>query len=336
MPTSRLDNNLVVITGGDPSGVGPEVILKALSEKDLLKKITPLVIGDYNIFQKTAKTINLDIPLLKPSRSTKIFKKRDTINFIDLQNVNPAQFKFGRKDARYGMASIEYLKTGTSIVMQLKGVPLVTAPISKESINKAGFALGGHTEFLSKYTGKKNVTMMLLGGNLRVSLVTRHIALAQVSKKLTRKKIIETAKNTYFALKKYIGIKNPKIGITALNPHGGEGGALGKEEKNIILPAIASLQRKIKGLRGPMPAEVLFRQAYKKEIDAVVSMYHDQGLVPLKMVYFDKGVNFTIGLPFIRTSPDHGTGFDIAGKNKANPRSMTEAIILASRFSKKL
>jgi len=175
--------------------------------------------------------------------------------------------------------------------------------------------------------------MMLVGNSLRVSLVTRHIPLKDVPKRLTRGKIIQTTKNTHDALKKFFRIRRPKIAICGLNPHAGEGGVLGMEEKAIISPAVNYLRKKIKGISGPLPADTLFNKAYKGEFDAVVCMYHDQALIPLKMVAFEKGVNMTLGLPFIRTSPDHGTAFDIAGKGKADPSSMIEAIKLAARLS---
>ena len=318
MRISHSGKKLVVITGGDPSGIGPEIILKALAERALPQKFNPLIIGDYKVFRKNAKVLKIGIP---PSAG-----------FMDLGNVPPGTFRFGALDKRYGRAAMEYLSCAAAVVKKTKGASLVTAPINKESINKAGFKFPGHTEFLSHITKSKNVTMMLVGGALRVSLVTRHIPLGEVPGCITKDKIIQTAENTYYALKRFFRVPHPKIGIAGLNPHAGEGALLGKEEKTIILPAVKYLRKKLKGILGPFAPDTLFYKAYKGELDAVVCMYHDQGLIPLKMVAFDRGVNLTIGLPFIRTSPDHGTGFDIAGKGKANPSSMIEAIKLASRL----
>ena len=322
MRISHLGKKPVVITGGDPSGIGPEIILKSLTGKKLSKKFTPVVIGDYEVFRKNAKILKLDI-----SRFI------GQANFVDLKNVMLKNFRFGVINKSYGRAAMEYISCGLSIVKKIKGSSLVTAPISKEAINRAGFKFAGHTEFLSHATKEKNVTMMLLGGTLRVSLVTRHTPLKDVAKNLTKDKIIKTVQNTHYALKKLFRIQNPRIGVCALNPHAGEGGLLGKEEKTVIAPALNRLRKKIKLIQGPSPADTLFYKGYKGRVDAIVCMYHDQGLIPLKMVAFDKGVNLTIGLPFIRTSPDHGTGFDIAGKGKANPASMIEAIKLATRLS---
>ncbi|UCD54626.1 MAG: 4-hydroxythreonine-4-phosphate dehydrogenase PdxA [Candidatus Omnitrophota bacterium] len=319
MRISHSGKKLVVITGGDPSGIGPEIILKALTGCSLVKKITPLIIGDYKTFRKNAEILKIDIP--------------SSVRFMDLKNVPPGSFRFGRIDKAYGRASMEYLSRGVSIVKSTRFASLVTAPINKESINKAGFKFPGHTEFLSHITKSKKVTMMLVGGGLRVSLVTRHIPLGEVAGCITKNKIIQTAESTHYALKRFFRIPRPKIGIAGLNPHAGEGGILGKEEKKIILPAVNCLRRKSRGTQGPFAPDTLFYKAYKQELDGVVCMYHDQGLIPLKMVAFDKGVNLTIGLPFIRTSPDHGTGFDIAGKGEASPSSMVEAIKLAAKLS---
>lgn len=318
MRISHSGNRSVVITAGDPAGVGPEIILRALKKPSLFKSTIPLVIGDYGIFRKTAKTLKLSMP--------------SGLNFMDLKNVSRKSFRFGVSKSAFGRASMEYLACGTSIAKSQKKAALVTAPINKASINRAGFRFSGHTEFLRRFAESKEVTMMLVGGGLRVSLATRHIALADIPKRLSQKIIIRTTEHTYRALKKLFGIKRPRIGIAALNPHAGEEGLLGDEEKRVILPAAKELKRRMKGVAGPFPADTLFYKAHKGMLDAVVCMYHDQGLIPLKMLAFERGVNLTIGLPFIRTSPDHGTAFDIAGKGKANPSSMIEAIKLAVKL----
>ncbi|MBL7155545.1 MAG: 4-hydroxythreonine-4-phosphate dehydrogenase PdxA [Candidatus Omnitrophica bacterium] len=334
MRTSHSSKTPVVITAGDPSGIGPEIILKSLSLRELAKKIIPLIIGDYSVFRRTAKIIKIDISPIRPCVSADCTKDAGVINFVDLKNIRLKGFRFGSSSKAYGKASMEYLASGISVASRLNGAGLVTAPINKASINKAGFKFAGHTEFLSHRTKSKNVTMMLRGGALLVSLVTRHIPINKVSKHLTKRKIIQTTENTHRALKSLFKIPQPKIGIAALNPHAGEEGFLGTEEKTVISPAVNFLKKRMKGIIGPLPADSLFYKAYHNEVDAVVCMYHDQGLIPLKMTAFDTGVNLTLGLPFIRTSPDHGTGFDIAGKGQANPSSMIEAIKLAAKLSK--
>jgi len=317
MRISRSSRKSVVITAGDPSGIGPEIILKALARSSIAKKIIPVIIGDRFVFRETAKRLKIDIP--------------GAGKFVDLKNVPPAKFCFGRTKASFGKAAVEYILAGLALVKIIKGASLVTAPVNKESINKAGFLFEGCTELLSCLTRSRNVTMMLVGGALRVSLATRHVPLKDVPGRLTRKGIIHTAENTHYALKKFFGIRNPRIGVSALNPHAGEGGFLGREEKMIISPAVNYLRKKMKGVSGPHPADTLFYKAKRGAFDAVVCMYHDQALIPLKMAAFEKGVNMTLGLPFMRTSPDHGTAFDIAGKGKADPSSMIEAIKLAAR-----
>ncbi|MFC1576618.1 4-hydroxythreonine-4-phosphate dehydrogenase PdxA [Candidatus Omnitrophota bacterium] len=331
MPTSRSSRRLAVITAGDPSGIGPEIILKALTSKTLPKNITPLIIGDYKVFEKNAKILKLATLPAGSRKGGGFAVKEDCINFIDLNNVPQRKFRFGTLDKIYGQAAMEYLSCGVEIAKSVKNSFLVTAPINKEAIHKAGYKCAGHTEFLAYATETKQVTMMLVGEGLRVSLVTRHISLKSVAQSLTKENIIRTAENTYSALKNIFRIASPRIGIAGLNPHAGDGGVLGREERAIIEPAVKVLRRRIKGITGPHPADTLFYKAYRGDVDAVVCMYHDQGLVPLKMIAFDTGVNMTLGLPFVRTSPDHGTGFDIAGKGKANPSSMIEAIKLAAR-----
>ncbi|MCX5692187.1 MAG: 4-hydroxythreonine-4-phosphate dehydrogenase PdxA [Candidatus Omnitrophica bacterium] len=268
----------VLITAGDPRGIGPEVTKKALQDSSI----------------------------------------RSLANFFVIEPEDKTGFDAIKKAAR--------------ILKKKKADALVTAPVNKEAINKAGIFFQGHTEYLAKATNTKKFAMMLCGGPLKVTTVTRHIPIKEVSRHITESKIIDSVRLTYEALKSYFGIKNPKIGICGLNPHCGEGGRIGREEKDIIIPAIEKIKRRIPGVQGPISGDIIFYIAYKGRLDAVISMYHDQGLGPLKMVAFEKGVNVTLGLPFIRTSPDHGTAYDIAGKGIADPSSMKEAIKLAIKM----
>jgi len=332
MRISHSDKKTVVISMGDPAGIGPEVTLKALKKLKHTKTHTFIVVGDYKIFQKTAKILKINISSFYPQASKYYKTKSPGIYFVDLKNVNLKSFRFGKSNKATGASSMEYLKTACDIVKIQARSALVTAPINKSSIHKAGFNFPGHTEYLKFLTRSKNVTMMLAGGPLKLSLVSRHVAFRDVPRYLTKKRIIDTIENTNLALKKYFKIKSPKIGIASLNPHAGDYGLFGKEEKLVIKPAVDYLKRKIKGLVGPEATDALFYKAFTGKLDAIVCMYHDQGLIPLKMIAFETGVNLTIGLPFIRTSPDHGTAFDIAGKGKASPSSMIEAIKLAIRL----
>jgi len=270
---------IVLITEGDPRGIGPEVTKKALRD-----------------------------PGIKRLANFFVIKANDKTGFDAIEKAAEILNK-GRAEA------------------------LVTAPVNKEAINKSGIRFLGHTEYLAESAGAKKFAMMLCGGPLKVTTVTRHMALKAVASSLTQGTIIEAAQLTDFGLKAYFGIKKPKIGICALNPHCGEGGKIGREEQDIIIPAIKKIRRFIPQIQGPISGDVIFYLAYNGKLDAVISMYHDQGLGPLKMVAFEKGVNVTLGLPFIRTSPDHGTAYDIAGKGIANPSSMKEAIKLAVKFA---
>ena len=209
---------------------------------------------------------------------------------------------------------------------------LVTAPISKKLLRDAGYRFEGHTELLAHIARTKRFAMMLVGGPLRVALVTIHVPLAKVPRLLSTKKIIEVIELSHDVCRRF-GIRHPRIGVAGLNPHAGESGLLGDEERRIIAPAVRRAARKKINVTGPWPADTLFHKAYHGEFDAVVAMYHDQGLAPLKMIAFDSGVNLTLGLPFVRTSPDHGTAFDIAGKNIARPDSMIAAINLAANLA---
>jgi len=268
----------VLITAGDPRGIGPEVTKKALQDP----------------------------------------KIKDLANFFVIAPEDKTGFDAIQK-------AVDILKKG-------EAQALITAPVNKEAINKSGIPFQGHTEYLAKSTNTKKFAMMLCGGPLKVTTVTRHVPLKKVSGMLTRAKIIETVELTNAGLKKYFGIKNPRIGVCALNPHCGEGGKIGREEQDIIIPAIKKIRRFVPKIQGPISGDVIFYMAYNDKLDAVISMYHDQGLGPLKMTAFEKGVNVTLGLPFIRTSPDHGTAYDIAGKGIANSSSMKEAIKLAIKM----
>ncbi len=229
-------------------------------------------------------------------------------------------------------ASVEFINTAFSLIKQKKAGAIVTGPVSKEAINKAGIKFEGHTEYLAKLCGCKKFAMMFVSDKLKIVILTRHIALRQVADSLSTKLIYDTVGLTREALRNWLGIKLPKIGIAGLNPHCGEGGLFGKEEKLIITPAVRRLQKKFKGIFGPIPADTLLYDTYHRRLDAAVCMYHDQGLAAFKMIAREDGVNLTLGLPFIRTSVDHGTGFDIAGKGIADPGSMIAAIKLALRL----
>lgn len=308
----------IFITMGDPSGIGPEVTLKALASRRLSRPANFFIIGDRFVLDKVKRRLKI---------------KKD-FDIIDLGNVPRGKFKFGKIDKAYGRASIEYLQEALSIIKKKKNTALVTAPISKEAINKAGFRYGGHTEFLAKATRASKFAMMLIGEPLRVTLLTRHVPVKDVSARIKREKIIDAIELTHGFIARYLNKRYPKIAVAALNPHAGEGGILGAEEKRVIAPAVLKAKRKYKNVYGPVAPDAVFYDAYKGKVDAIICMYHDQALIPLKMIARDRGVNITLGLPFVRTSPDHGTAFDIAGKGIADPSSMVEAINMAANLAR--
>jgi 4-hydroxythreonine-4-phosphate dehydrogenase len=315
----------IAITMGDPSGIGPEVALKAIcSIKD---SFIPLVVGDPALLEEAAKLF--DLPLRLRVIGNPEEAKPDIINLID---VGPSgSYKKGVPTAEGGRASIASIRKALELALKGSVDALVTAPISKEALRMAGGPWPGHTEMLAELTGTKDYAMMLLGGQLRVILVTIHRALKDVPSLITKESVSKTIKLAVQACS-MLGIEAPRIGVAGLNPHAGEAGLFGDEEIRDIRPAIEDANAQGIPVTGPYPPDTLFHRAYKGEFDMLVCMYHDQGLIPLKLLAFEQGVNVTVGLPIIRTSPDHGTACDIAWKDKADPSSMIEAIRTAIRL----
>ncbi len=321
MPISRLSRPSVVITLGDPSGIGPEIAAKALANPAVKSLADFTVVGSTFVFDKTIRDLRLK------------FSTRN-INFVNIDNVPQRIFAYGKSDPSFGKASMQYLDKAIDILAEGPAKSLVTAPINKASVCSAGYVgFQGHTEYLAAMTRAKRFAMMFVGEKLKITLVTRHMALCDVSQKLSTDAILSAIELTGKCLKNNFKIRSPRIGVAGLNPHAGEGGIFGCEEIRIIAPAIKKAAGGVKGIVGPVSPDVIFNMALDGKLDAVISMYHDQALIPFKLLYFRTGVNYTLGLPFVRTSPDHGTGFDIAGKGRADPSSMIEAIKLACRLS---
>lgn len=309
----------VGITLGDPAGIGPEIIIKALNfiKPDKQKNFT--LIGDLGIINRQKEKL----------------ARRD-IRIIDLKSIDLKGFKIGKINKASGLASMQYLEMATALIKAKEIDCLVTAPITKASVYLAGFNWPGHTEYLANKMGKKKFLMIFAHPQLRVSLVTRHIPLKSVAHSLTRDNLYNAITLTFSCLKEYFRIKDPSIAVCGLNPHAGEGALLGKEERDIIIPVIKRLRSKFKHLSGPHPADDIFLKNAKEPYDAIVSLYHDQGLIPLKLLGFDHTVNLTYGLGFVRTSPAHGSGLDIAGIGIASPASLISAINLAAKITASL
>jgi 4-hydroxythreonine-4-phosphate dehydrogenase len=347
----------LAITMGDPGGVGPEIIVKALNSTEVRNICSPIVIGDVAVIQEALTLLKLPLRLriIESPNESKPTKRSIEVMHINTINYScritttramkippsPPLLKGGRGDssvnyfkknkptAEAGRACMSYIKRAVELVISKQVDGIVTVPISKEALKMAGSIWPGHTEMLANLTKTKDYAMMLIGGQLRVILVTIHTALKNVPDLITKQKILKTIRLAKKACN-MLGIKNPSIAVAGLNPHAGEAGIFGDEEIKKIIPAVKEAVKEGIPVSGPYPPDTVFHKAYKGDIDIVVCMYHDQGLIPLKMIAFEKGVNVTVGLPFIRTSPDHGTAYDIAWKGIANPSSMIEAIKLAA------
>jgi 4-hydroxythreonine-4-phosphate dehydrogenase len=319
----------IVITMGDPGGVGPEVIIKAIHSSEIREYCSPLIVGDRTVIEKALRLLNIPVRLNVIKSPEDSNPSLGFIEIIDLEETR--EFKKGRASEEGGRASVRYIKRAVELAQNKRVDAVVTAPISKESLKLSGFSWPGHTEMIADLTKTEDFAMMLTGGLLRVILVTIHTSLRSVPELIKKDRVLKTIRLAQEACR-MLSIDNPTIAVAGLNPHAGESGIFGDEEEKEIKPAIEEALKQGIPAAGPFPPDAVFYKAYKGEIDMIVCMYHDQGLIPLKMVAFDEGVNVTVGLPIIRTSPDHGTAFDIAWRGKANPSSMIEAIKLATRL----
>ncbi len=316
---------------GDPGGVGAEVILKAFFQhREELTPCIPIVIGDRIVMEEAILLLGLSVKLNIIREPEEARLSATSIDLIDMAAIQ----KFTKKlpTAEGGRASVAYIKKAVELAQSKQADAIVTAPISKEALKMAGLKWPGHTEMIAEFTGTKQYAMMLVGGPLRVILVTIHTAIRNVPDMIRYDSVLRTVRLAQRACS-MLGIALPRIAVAGLNPHAGEAGIFGDEEIREIMPAIEAARREGIQVTGPYPPDTIFHKAYQGAVDMVVCMYHDQGLVPLKMIAFERGVNVTIGLPIIRTSPDHGTAYDIAWSGKADSSSMREALKLAAHMS---
>ena len=314
----------IALSPGDPAGIGPEICLKSLYDNS--ENLCNFeLIGDIDFYKKLSKDLNLDLSFQN------IFKRED---FVTVKNISlDSEVTFGMPNVSNSKYTLDVLMTGSLGCLNREYSALVTGPINKKIINDYGFEFSGHTEFLADISNTKNVVMLLANSKLKVALLTTHLPLSKVSESITPKKIIETTKILNDSLKKLWNIKNPKISILGLNPHAGEGGFLGNEEIEIIEPAIRTLHQENLEIDGPISADTAFLEEKLNKYDAYLAMFHDQGLPVLKSMGFGDSVNITLGLPFPRISVDHGTAYELAGKNKADPSSFKKSMELALEFS---
>ena len=304
----------VGITMGDPAGIGPEVISKSLAHDDIREQADYIIVGDRRFYHKHASSID-------PS-----------VQFVDMANV-PAGIRTGMVSREAGLASYQYLERAVRLIKDGDIQALVTAPVCKEAISLNQIPFQGHTEFLAQSFNANNIGMLFVAGEMRTIIVTRHLPLCEVPRAITTESVYQTIQITNQGLKCLFNIEKPVIGVCGLNPHAGEGGRLGDDERNTIIPAIEQSLKNGLDVHGPFASDTLFQPSWEKRYDAIVAMYHDQGLIPIKTLSMHRLVNLTLGLPFIRTSPAHGTAFDIAGQNRAHSDSMVESLKLAVQLT---
>jgi 4-hydroxythreonine-4-phosphate dehydrogenase len=299
----------IAITMGEPGGVGPEVALKAALETRGI--CVPLLVGDRAVFEEAAAMLKAGM------------------DFETIDTGPSGDYAKGAPTAAGGRASAGAIKKALELTLKGEAQAMATAPISKEALRMAGLPWPGHTEMLAELTGTEDFAMMLMGGGLRVILVTIHMALREVPPLITRGSVLRCIRLARRACL-MLSMEAPRIAVAGLNPHAGEAGLFGGEEAGAIAPAVEEARAEGLAVTGPWPPDTVFHRALRGEFDIVVSMYHDQGLIPLKLVAFETGVNVTVGLPVVRTSPDHGTAYDIAWQGRADARSMAEAVRAAA------
>ena len=316
---------IIGITMGDPSGIGPEIIIKALSDHDIHDRCIPVVLGDPGALDLHVKgTIKPSVNIVSHPSDAK--GREGQIDLIAVSRLRKNQRNPGKPTIGGGKAMVAFIFKAVDMVQKGDLAAMVTCPISKALMHESGYAYDGHTELIAHLTKSRDYIMMLAGDRLRVALVTIHCALKDVPANLNKEKIYKTIVIASKALQEDFAFNNPRIAVTALNPHAGESGLFGSEEEVFIRPAVETAQSEGYHVEGPFPADTLFHKAADGHFDAVVAMYHDQGLIPLKLLHFSDAVNVTLGLPIIRTSVDHGTAYEIAGKGSADPSSLKAAI----------
>lgn len=316
------------ITMGCPVSIGPEIIARVFAGKLLPNDVSFVVLGDSGVLQKCAAESGLSVPVFswKPGNAV----RQDGVNVLELSHL--AGIPWGRPDMRTGKAMGKYIETAVQLIGEGHLDGMVTCPITKSALQQAGYLFPGHTEMLASLCQTDNFGMMMAGKTLRVSLVTIHTGLADVPKMLSVERILRTIELTSETLRRDFAISQPRLGVAGFNPHAGEQGMFGREEESAIIPAIQKARSVGLNIIGPLPPDTVFHAAVRGDFDGVVCMYHDQGLIPFKLLHFADGVNITMGLPIVRTSVDHGTAYDIAGKGIADPSSLLAACRLAAEI----
>jgi 4-hydroxythreonine-4-phosphate dehydrogenase len=331
---SRAEKPIIGITMGDAAGIGPEIVDKAISYDEIHKICRPVVIGDAHVLaeaQNVARTTLAIRPIEAVSQAEFV---KGVMNVIDLSNIRIDELKMGEPQAMAGKASFEYIKKAIDLALAEEIDGITTAPISKEALNMAGYKYPGHTEILADLTHSKDFAMMFEAGTLRVILVTIHVSLRDAIDLIKKDRVLTTIRLAHESMRKF-GVASSRIVVAGLNPHAGEAGMFGSEDIKEIAPAVEAAKDLDMNVVGPLPADTVFYRANKGQFDIVVAMYHDQGCIPIKLLGFEVGVNITVGLPIVRTSPDHGTAYGRAGRKlgTGDPTSLVQAIKVASKLS---
>jgi 4-phospho-D-threonate 3-dehydrogenase / 4-phospho-D-erythronate 3-dehydrogenase len=316
----------IAISMGDPAGIGPEIIVKALADPVLLPMASWVIVGDADVWRETIATLRIDVAVDAVPRLEDAKAGSSTI-LVDRRQMQGVALRAGALSAACGRAALDYVRTATRFALDGKVDAMVTAPLNKEAVVLAGVHFTGHTEYIADLCGAADSRMLLINDKLRVVHVTTHCSLRQACEP-TVQRILRTIELGNESLR-LLGFESPRIAVCGLNPHAGENGLFGAEDASLILPAVQAAQSADIDCRGPVPADTLFTKAVRGEFDLVVAMYHDQGHIPMKLMDFENTVNVSLGLPIIRTSVDHGTAFDIAGKNRADATNMKAAMRLA-------
>jgi 4-hydroxythreonine-4-phosphate dehydrogenase len=335
---------IIGISMGDPAGIGPEILVKTLARKEIYEICNPVIVGDAKVISKAVENLDWDLKVRSIREVQQAEYEYGVTDVIDLQMEGLEKIEYGKVSKPAGQAAFQSIKKVIEMALDKTIDATVTGPINKEALNLAGHRFSGHTEIFSEFTKTKNYAMMLVKDNFRIVHVTTHLPLVEACKLIKKERIFRIIQLSCDACRTF-GIKSPKIGVAGLNPHAGDGGLFGSEEKEEILPAVELAQAEGIDAKGPIPGDTLFSKTLGGGYDVAIAMYHDQGHIPFKLVGFTwdqqekkwesvKGVNITLGLPIVRTSVDHGTAFDIAGKGIANEDSLVSAIEYAALLGK--
>jgi 4-hydroxythreonine-4-phosphate dehydrogenase len=325
----------IALTLGDPNGIGPEVVLKCVVDRVLRSLYTPVIVGNRAVLQAESVRLGLGDLRFATFGTSEGGRAHEGVLVADPDPEQVVRIRHGEVSAGAGRSAMAAVERAVTLCMRRDVDAMVTAPISKEAIALAGYTDPGHTEFIARATGASEHAMMMVSNRLRVGLVTGHMPLSEVPGHITRQSVQNRIRMMDATLRADFGVETPNIAVLGLNPHAGDGGVLGTEDRDVIIPAIQAARGDGYRVSGPYPADGFFAARGHERVDAVLAMYHDQGLVPFKTIAFRSGVNYTAGLPIVRTSPDHGTAFDIAGSGRADPDSMLCAIRLAMQVAQR-